>query len=81
MKRILHLCNYTWESGGPPSVIFSHSKVQLEYGYEQHIYSTPVSTQTIYPLNNNQRLFIFKRSFLTRFLADFSWKLLFYFIK
>jgi glycosyltransferase involved in cell wall biosynthesis len=81
MKRILHLCNYTWESGGPPSVIFSHSKVQLEYGYEQHIYSTPVLTQTIYPLNNNQRLFIFKRSFLTRFLADFSWKLLFCFIK
>jgi glycosyltransferase involved in cell wall biosynthesis len=81
MKRILHLCNYTWESGGPPSVIFSHSKVQLEYGYEQHIYSTPVSSQTIYPLNNNQRLFIFKRSFLTRFLADFSWKLLFCFIK
>lgn len=81
MKRILHLCNYTWESGGPPSVIFSHSKVQLEYGYEQHIYSTPVSTQAIYPLNNNQRLFIFKRSFLTRFLADFSWKLFFHYIK
>lgn len=81
MKRILHLCNYTWETGGPPSVIFSHSKVQLEYDYEQHIYSTPISTQTIYPLNKNQRLFIFKRSFLTKFLADFSWQLLFCFIK
>lgn len=81
MKRILHLCNYTWETGGPPSVIFSHSKVQLEYNYEQHIYSTPIPTQTIYPLNKNQRLFVFKRSFITKFLADFSWHLLFYFIK
>jgi glycosyltransferase involved in cell wall biosynthesis len=81
MKRILHLCNYTWETGGPPSVIYSHSKIQNEHNIEQHIYSTPSISQNNYYLSSNQRLFIFKRSFFAKLLPDFSWKLFYTFLK
>lgn len=81
MKRILHLCNYTWETGGPPSVIYSHSKIQNEHNIEQHIYSTPLIRQNNYYLSSNQRLFIFKRSIFAKILPDFSWKLFHTFFK
>lgn len=81
MKRILHLCNYTWETGGPPSVIYSHAKIQNEHNIEQHIYSTPSISQSNYYLSSNQRLFIFKRSVFAKILPDFSWKLFLTFFK
>lgn len=81
MKRILHLCNYTWETGGPPNVIYSHAKIQNEHHIEQHIYSSPQNGQNLYPLAENQRLFIFKRSFLDKILPDFSWSMIIFFIK
>lgn len=81
MKRILHLCNYTWETGGPPSVIYSHAKIQNEHNIEQHIYSTPSISQSNYYLSSNQRLFIFKRSVFAKTLPDFSWKLFLTFFK
>jgi glycosyltransferase involved in cell wall biosynthesis len=81
MKRILQLCNYTWETGGPPSVIYSHAKVQIEHNIEQHIYSTPLKNQNNYSLCSNQRLFVFKRSFFAKILPDFSWELFIAFFK
>lgn len=81
MKRILHLCNYTWETGGPPSVIYGHAKVQKDYNIEQHIFSSPHKNQTIYNQTNNQRLFVFKISILNKILPDFSWQLILFFLK
>ncbi len=81
MIKVLHLCNYTWETGGPPSVIYAHAEVQREYQIEQHVYSTPKSFQNLYPLRSNQRLFVFKYSFLSKILADFSWSLIWFFIQ
>jgi hypothetical protein len=28
-RKILHLCNYIWETGGPSSVILNHAKFQI----------------------------------------------------
>jgi len=81
MTTILHLCNYTWETGGPPSVIYSHAKIQKDYHINQHIYATPQAAQHVYPVEANQRLFVFKRSILGNILADFSWSLIFSFIR
>jgi glycosyltransferase involved in cell wall biosynthesis len=81
MTTILHLCNYTWETGGPPSVIYGHAKIQKSHQIDQHIYATPHETQQIYPFETNQRLFVFKRSILSKILADFSWPLIFSFIR
>ena len=81
MTTILHLCNYTWETGGPPSVIYSHAEIQNEHQIEQHIYASPDAIQHIYPIQINQKLFVFKRSILSKFLADFSWPLIFSFIR
>jgi glycosyltransferase involved in cell wall biosynthesis len=81
MTTILHLCNYTWETGGPPSVIYGHAKIQKNYQIDQHIYATPQVAQQIYPVETNQRLFVFKRSILSKILADFSWSLIFSFIR
>lgn len=81
MATILHLCNYTWETGGPPSVIYSHAEIQNRHQISQHIYASPEPNQHIYPVQSNQRLFVFKRSILSKFLADFSWPLIFAFIR
>lgn len=81
MATILHLCNYTWETGGPPSVIYSHAEIQNKHQISQHIYASPEPNQHIYPVQTNQRLFVFKRSILSKFLADFSWPLIFSFIQ
>jgi glycosyltransferase involved in cell wall biosynthesis len=81
MHRILHVCNYTWETGGPPSVILAHAAVQNKYAIEQHIFSSPDVNQHIYPLNSNQRLFVFKKSWISKILPDFSWDMIAFFFK
>ena len=36
---ILHFCSYTWETGGPPNVIYNHSRFLLEKKWNVHIAS------------------------------------------
>ena len=42
--RILHICAYTWDIGGPPKVIYDNAVVQLANGAEVTIcllYTSP----------------------------------------
>ena len=45
---ILHFCSYTWETGGPPNVIYNHSRFLLEKKWNVHIASAISKSNNIY---------------------------------
>jgi hypothetical protein len=47
-NSILHLCSYTWETGGPPNVIYNHSRFLLEKNWTVHIASAISKSDNIY---------------------------------
>jgi glycosyltransferase involved in cell wall biosynthesis len=79
--KILHLCNYTWETGGPPSVILNHAKLQLKQNFEVSIASSIISTHHLYTIEPGMNVFVFKRSILSNILSDFSFSLLWWFFR
>lgn len=79
--KILNLCNYTWETGGPSSVILNHSKIQLENDFEVFIASSTNSMHHLYPIEKGVKLFLFSQSYFSRFLSEFSFPLIFWFYR
>lgn len=70
--RILHICAYTWDIGGPPKVIYDNAVVQLANGAEVTIL-TPISEgQKLYPVPNGAQIVCCKRHSLARIWAEFS---------
>ncbi|MCY7349997.1 MAG: glycosyltransferase [Cytophagaceae bacterium] len=70
--RILHICGYTWNIGGPPKVIFDHAEYQLRQGNEVTIL-TPISTgEELYPVPQGATIVTCRRHPLARFYAEFS---------
>ncbi|MFM6948516.1 MAG: glycosyltransferase [Aquirufa sp.] len=80
-RKILNICNYTWETGGPSSVILNHSKIQLKNDFEVFIASSTKSNHHLYPIQKGMKLLIFSQSFFSRFLSEFSFPLIFWFFK
>lgn len=78
--KILHICSYSWEIGGPPSVIFNLSN-SFKNLVESDIASTIVSTHSLYSTYPGQRVFGFKKSILSKIIPDFSFDLFFWFLK
>ena len=77
--KILHICSYSWEIGGPPSVIFNLSN-SFKNLVESDIASTIASNHTLYSIYSGQRVFVFKKSYFSKIIPDFSFKLFFWFI-
>jgi hypothetical protein len=70
--RILHICAYTWDIGGPPKVIYDNAVVQLANGAEVTIL-TPISEgQKLYPVPDGAEIVCCKRHGLARIWAEFS---------
>jgi len=78
--KILHICSYSWEIGGPPNVIYNLSNSFKQF-VNTDIASTLISDHTLYSIYFGQRIFIFKKSFFSKIVPDFSFKLLFWFKK
>ena len=78
--KILHFCSYSWETGGPPSVIFNLSN-SFKNRVVSDIASTINSDHSLYSIYAGQRVFVFKKSFLSKIIPDFSIKSLFWFLK
>ncbi len=74
--RILNICAYTWQAGGPPKIIFDHTEVVLRYGHQVDILS-PISPGEIpYPLPSGARLILCQRTpVISRFFREFSLEL------
>lgn len=79
--KILNLCNYTWETGGPSSVIFNHARFQLKQNFDVSVASSTKSQHHLYTLEPGMKLFVFSQSFFARFLSEFSFPLIFWFYR
>ena len=74
--RILNICAYTWQAGGPPKIIFDHTEVVLRYGHQVDILSPISPGETAYPVPNGARLILCQRTpGISRFFREFSTEL------
>lgn len=70
--RILNICGYSWEIGGPAKVIFDHTTEQLRRGASVTIL-TPLSPhERVYPVPEGARLVTVPRHPLALVLPEFS---------
>ncbi len=71
--RILNICAYTWEAGGPPKIIFDHTQVVLRYGHQVDILSPISPGETPYPVPEGARLLLCLRTpGISRFFREVS---------
>jgi glycosyltransferase involved in cell wall biosynthesis len=70
--KILNICGYSWDIGGPPKIIYDHAVVQMKLGAEVTIL-TPISEgQKIYAVPEGAKVITCKRHWLAKFWAEFS---------
>ena len=77
--KILHICSYSWEIGGPPSVIFNLSNSYKNL-VDSDIASTIDTSQSLYSSYPGQRVFVFKKSIFSKIVPDFSFDLFVWFV-
>jgi glycosyltransferase involved in cell wall biosynthesis len=71
--RILNICAYTWEVGGPARVIYDHTTVAIKYGHQVTILSPVSPSDTVYPVPDGASIVICKRSEpFSKILPDYS---------
>ena len=70
--KILNICGYSWDIGGPPKIIYDHAIVQMKLGAEVTIL-TPISEgQKIYAIPAGAKVITCKRHWFSKFWAEFS---------
>ncbi|AUD03953.1 glycosyltransferase [Spirosoma pollinicola] len=71
--RILNICAYTWQAGGPPKIIADHTEVVLRYGHQVDILSPISPGEKPYSLPTGARLILCQRTpVVSRFFREFS---------
>ena len=70
--KILNICGYSWDIGGPPKIIYDHAVVQMKLGAEVTIL-TPISDgQKIYAIPEGAKVITCKRHWFAKYWAEFS---------
>ena len=70
--KILNICGYSWDIGGPPKIIYDHAIVQMKLGAEVTIL-TPISEgQKLYAIPDGAKVITCKRHWFAKFWAEFS---------
>lgn len=70
--KILNICGYSWDIGGPPKIIYDHAIVQMKLGAEVTIL-TPISEgQKLYAIPEGAKVITCKRHWFSKFWAEFS---------
>lgn len=80
-NKLLHFCSYTWESGGPPNVIYNHASYQLKNDWIPVVASTLATGQHPYKPLSGLDVIHFKPHWLAKFIPDFSFEMLFWYVK
>lgn len=71
--RILNICAYSWEIGGPPKIIFDHTQVALRDGHQVDILSPISPDERPYPVPEGARLLLFPRTTpVSKYFREFS---------
>ncbi|AQG79670.1 glycosyltransferase [Spirosoma montaniterrae] len=74
--RILNICAYTWQTGGPPKIIFDHTQVVLRYGHSVTILSPISPGETPYPVPDGANLVLCQRTpVISQYFREFSGEL------
>ncbi|WP_234734321.1 glycosyltransferase [Tellurirhabdus bombi] len=74
--RILHICSYTWDIGGPARMIHDHTQVAVAQGHQVDILSPVSPNDKPYPAPTGSRLFTCQRTLpISRFFREFSLEL------
>lgn len=74
--KILNLCGYSWEIGGPSKVIHDHAEIQTRLGAEVSIFTPLSPNENLYPVPKGVLIETFPRHKLARFIPEFSPELL-----
>ena len=70
--KILNICGYSWDIGGPPKIIYDHAIEQMKMGAEVTIL-TPISVgQKLYSIPEGAKVITCKRHWFSKFWAEFS---------
>lgn len=70
--KILNICGYSWDIGGPPKIIYDHAIVQMKLGADVTIL-TPISAgQKLYAIPEGANIVTCKRHWFSKFWAEFS---------
>lgn len=70
--KILNICGYSWDIGGPPKIIYDHAIVQMKLGADVTIL-TPISAgQKLYAIPEGAHIVTCKRHWFSKFWAEFS---------
>lgn len=70
--KILNLCGYSWEIGGPSKVIYDHTNVQIRLGAEVTILTPLSEGERLYIVPEGAKVITTKRHWLARFIPEFS---------
>ena len=71
--RILNICAYTWEIGGPARIIYDHTTEALKMGHQVDILSPMTPGDEIYDLPTGARVIPCRRTTpISRFYREFS---------
>lgn len=76
--KILNICAYSWDIGGPPKIIYDHAVEQIKLGAEVTILTPFTKGQKLYTLPEGAKIVVCKRHWLARFWAEFSPELYFW---
>lgn len=76
--KILNICAYSWDIGGPPKIIYDHAVEQIKLGAEVTILTPITEEQKLYALPEGAKIVVCKRHWLAKFWAEFSPELFFW---
>ncbi|MEA5401607.1 glycosyltransferase [Arcicella sp. DC2W] len=76
--KILNICAYSWDIGGPPKIIYDHAVEQIKLGAEVTILTPITEGQKLYALPEGAKIVVCKRHWLAKFWAEFSPELFFW---
>ena len=70
--KILNICGYSWDIGGPPKIIYDHAVVQMKLGAEVTILTPITEGQKLYAIPEGANVVTCKRHWFSKFWAEFS---------
>lgn len=76
--KILNICAYSWDIGGPPKIIYDHAVEQIKLGAEVTILTPITEGQKLYALPEGAKIVVCKRHWLAKLWAEFSPELFFW---
>ena len=70
--KILNICGYTWEIGGPAKIIYDHAEVQIANGHQVSILTPVWPNDKLYDIPKGVEVISVKKHWFSKFFPEFS---------